>query len=186
MARCAIAAVLVVGVLTGCSWRSENVAADALGELKAAGSWEADAVWEFESVERPVVMRGHGEWRERGTLVRWEQSWAGSTVTMETVADEVVLEDGTRYAIASELGRLRITRDLFFQLEPLKLLAESGMELRPGSGPGIWIGSGECLGTRCDVKLTLETRDGVPTRAELLIEQPENWIRVVHEYTTTK
>ncbi len=177
---------LTAATLTGCSWQSGNVAADALRALKDTGSWEAEAVWEFESVARPVVMRGHGEWRERGTVVRWEQSWAGSTVTMETVAGDVVLEDGTRYAIASELGRLRITRDLFFQLEPLKLLAESGMELRPGTSPGSWVGSGECLGTRCEVELSLERRDGVPVRAELLIEQPENWIRIVHEYTTGK
>jgi hypothetical protein len=173
-------------LLAGCGEPiDDDIAATSLQALRDAGSWKASATWKFQSVDKPVIMTGSGSWWDSGEQMHWQESWGSTTVSLKTVGDSIVLEDKSKLKIASEAGTKRIANDLFNALEPLKLLAESGIKLIPVEGKeGRFVGEGTCLGTRCDVDLFLVRENDLPVRAVLFVQQPKNWINIEFNYSS--
>lgn len=179
------AALFALTALSGCGKADDtDVAAEALGEIIAAGEWKVDATWEFESPGQPVVMFGSAEEDLSSGQFHWQGWWNGAHVSVKSVGSALLLEDGSLLPADSAGARARVASDLFAQLDPLKLVVDSGIELTADPElDGTWTGSGTCLGTSCDLQLRLERYRGAPQRVRLLIEQPKNWIAIDFRYT---
>jgi len=173
-------------LLTGCGSTSDTqIASSSLQALKDAGSWKANATWKFQSVDKPVVMSGIGSWWDSGKQMHWQESWGSIRVSLKTEGDALVLEDKSKIKINSKAAADRISSDLFYTLEPLKILVDSKILLTPVNGEkDRYFGEGICLETTCKVDLLLKRVNNLPVRAVLFIQQPNNWINIEFNYSS--
>ena len=181
----------VVSLVSSCSRQPDSEGQIAVAQsrtaLEANGSWKANATWTFASTDRPVVMRGAGRWSDGGTSVDWVESWGSVTVRARTEGDMLVTEEGDRFRLSGSEAKKRLTSDLFYQLEPLELVASSGAAMTQRTTTNElnqYHGRGDCPAGPCRLSLTM-TNDpitGAPAVVNLRVDYDNTWVVMNYEY----